>query len=406
MEPTHRQLDIVNDSQLLREADRCVKCGICLPHCPTYKLTLDEGDSPRGRIALIQGLVEGKLKSQRAERHIDRCLGCLACQKVCPSQVNYSTLLDGYRATRPIHGPTRLMLNLMSRLPYKGWAGAALGAYRFAGIRFLARRIGGARFRRIDDLMPPQTRLRRWPRVSRPTSSPQGRVALFTGCVGRVADRPALEAAITLLRRLNYEVAIPGDQGCCGAMHQHGGAPENADTMARQNRQAFQSGDYDAVIYLASGCGAQLVNQIDDTPVLEISQFLVRSHWPKDVSLGRLDCSVALHTPCSQKNQLQLGDTPHEILARIPGIQLRRLEEIDCCGAAGSYLLLQPEMSDRLQSRALDHLYACQPDVLATSNTGCALQLAAGIRKDGRKVRVVHPVELLLESVHKGDQGG
>ncbi|MCW8908788.1 MAG: (Fe-S)-binding protein [Sedimenticola sp.] len=396
----------MNDSHLLREADRCVKCGICLPHCPTYKLTLDEGDSPRGRIALIQGLVEGTLQSRRGEAHIDRCLGCLACQKACPSQVNYATLLDGYRATRPIPGRIRLMLHLISRLPYKWWAGAALRAYRLGGIRLLARRIGGASFRRIDDLMPPQSRPQSWRRTNRPISSSQGRVALFTGCVGRITDRPALEAAIALLKHLNYEVAIPDDQGCCGAMHQHGGAPERAAEMAEQNRQAFQDRDYDAVIYLASGCGAQLVNKISGIPVLEISQFLNRCHWPENISLGELDYSVALHTPCSQKHQLQLDDAPHEMLARIPGIQLHRLDEIDCCGAAGSYLLLQPEMSDRLQSRALAHLYSGHADILATSNTGCALQLAAGIRKSGRKIRVMHPVELILESVNKGGPGG
>ena len=396
----------MNDSHLLQEADRCVKCGICLPHCPTYKLTLDEGDSPRGRIALIQGIIEGRLESGRAEEHVARCLGCLACEAACPSQVRYGSLLDGYRATRPPPRSQRLVQYLISHLPYTSWAGIALWIYRFSGIRFLTRRLGGHRFRRIDNLMPPGARLQRWPVNNYPGSAPQGRVALFTGCVGRITDQTALEAAIAVLTRLGYEVAIPLEQHCCGAMHQHAGSLDRAAALAEKNRHAFPASKYDALIYLASGCGAQLVKQQYEIPTLEISQFLNQCQWPAGTSLGTLEQTVAVHIPCTLKHQLKLDNHTHQLLQRIPGIKLQQLDEIDCCGAAGSYLLQQPAMADRLLQQAMELTLSMQPDIITTSNTGCALQLASGVRQGGHNIRVMHPVELVLESLCSGAISG
>lgn len=385
---------------LLKEADRCVKCGICLPHCPTYNLTRDEGDSPRGRIALIQGLASGALNSDRALWHLDRCLGCLACQAACPSGVDYSRLIDGFRATRPTKRGERLVQHLVTRLPYQRWSRPGFWLYRHTGLRAVVHRLGGSRLRRLDQLLPERAAVGKWRARYAPTSPKQGRVGLFTGCAGRISDRPALDAAITVLTRLGYEVVVPGDQGCCGAMHQHTGDPGTAEAMARANQHAFDNRELDALVYLASGCGAQLSRQAFAAPAYEISQFLNRCHWPAACRLNPLDYSVGLHSPCTLRHQLKLADEPERLLRRIPALRLQRLDQIECCGAAGSYLLEQPEMADALGARAIAQVPLQELQYLATSNSGCALQLAGEIRKSGHPVRIVHPVELINASLN------
>ncbi|WP_260294369.1 (Fe-S)-binding protein [Sedimenticola hydrogenitrophicus] len=389
------------EETLLKEADRCVKCGICLPHCPTYTLTRDEGDSPRGRISLIQGIAGGHLDSAQANRHLDRCLSCLACQAACPSGVDYSQLIDGIRARRHKSRGERLAHHLITHLPYRSWSRLGLWLYRHTGIRPLLRTLGGRRFRRLDGLLPEHARVGSWRSSYPATTSRQGRVGLFTGCAGRISDRRALDAAIAVLTRLGFAVVVPDDQGCCGAMHQHTGEPQTAETMATINHKAFADKELDAVLYLASGCGTQLTELPLPAPVYEISQFLNRCHWPDDMRLNPVDGAVGLHSPCTLRHQLKLADEPEKLLLRIPGIRLIRLDQIQCCGAAGSYLLEQPEMSDALGARAIQQLPGQELQFLATSNSGCALQLARGLRQAGRKIRTVHPVELVEISLRE-----
>lgn len=389
-----------HNEPLLKEADRCVKCGICLPHCPTYSLMRDEGDSPRGRISLIQGIASGALDSKQASRHLDRCLGCLACQAVCPSAVNYGQLIDGFRATQDKSRRQRLTHSLITHLPYRRLGRIGLWLYRHSGIRPLLRTFGGGRFRRLDALLPDRARVGKWRQQYSPATPKQGRVGLFTGCAGRISDRQALDAAIAVLTRLGYEVIIPGNQGCCGAMHQHSGDPVTADAMALNNQQAFGDKGLDALIYLASGCGSQLIKQPLPIPVLEISQFLNRCHWPNDAVLHPMDCTVGLHAPCTLKHQLKLADEPENLLLRIPGIRLTCLDRIECCGAAGSYLLEQPMMADALGEQAIQQVPLQDLQVLATSNSGCVLQLASEIRKSGQAIRTVHPIELINTSLN------
>ena len=389
-----------HNEPLLKEADRCVKCGICLPHCPTYSLMRDEGDSPRGRISLIQGIASGALDSKQASRHLDRCLGCLACQAVCPSAVNYGQLIDGFRITQDKSRRQRLTHHLITRLPYRGWGRIGLWLYRHSGIRPLLRTLGGSRFRRLDNLLPDQASAGRWNQHYSPVTPKQGRVGLFTGCAGRISDRQALDAAVAVLTRLGYEVIIPGDQGCCGAMHQHSGDPVTAAAMAINNQQAFGEKGLDAIVYLASGCGTQLIKQPFTTPVYEVSQFLNHCCWPEDSVLSPMDCAVGLHSPCTLKHQLKLADEPEKLLLRIPGIRLIRLDRIECCGAAGSYLLEQPDMADALGARAIQQVPVQELQYLATSNSGCALQFTREIRKTGYPVKTVHPVELINNSLN------
>ncbi len=400
--------------QILEEADRCVKCGYCLPGCPTYGLARDEGESPRGRIALIQGLLTGRVDSPRLHTHLDHCLACLACETACPTGVQYGRLITMVRALQ--HNKSSLFrrilkrtgLRLLSRLPYSPTAVAMARLYQKIGLRWVVLRIGGTGIRRLDGLLPPLERPVPWSKfypAAGSLSEKRGRVGLFTGCIGRITDQPALEAAIRVLNRLGVEVAIPGGQGCCGAMHLHGGATEQAGRLAQQNRRAFAGQELDAIVSVASGCAAHLANYGEDgeklaAPIMDISHYLQGLRWPEELTIQPLKGRVALHTPCSLKNMPGDTDVPGQLLRRIPGIDLAPLAENGhCCGAAGSYLLTQPVIANALREEKLNALHKTEPEILVTSNTGCALHLAAGIRQADLSIEVLHPVELLARQM-------
>ena len=396
----------MNPKQILTEADRCVKCGLCLPHCPTYRLTRDEGDSPRGRVSLMQALVSGSLESPGLYRHLDRCLGCLACESACPSGVKYGTLIDAVRALQPdrISWFRRYRLHLISRLPYLKGSRSLLRLYQQSGLRRSMRKLGGSGFRRLDDLLPALAKNSRLVPLYRPNNTARGRVALFTGCIGQITDRPALLAAVRLLTRIGFEVCVPAKQTCCGALHQHNGEPAVARRLAAANRRAFNALELDAIVHVASGCGVQLLEyerlgEKLNAPVKDICTFLTATGLVEELRFSALERRVLLHHPCSSRRIPGAADGAARLLDRIPGIELQALPDTSCCGAAGSYLLLQPEMADRLRQGVVDQVgqHAC--DILATSNTGCALHLAAGLRAPNHGVEVMHPVQLLARQL-------
>ncbi|HIP53643.1 MAG TPA: 4Fe-4S dicluster domain-containing protein [Chromatiales bacterium] len=395
--------------QILEEADRCVKCGYCLPVCPTYLKMRNEAESPRGRIALIQGLLEGTLRdSPVLEGHLRRCLTCRACEPACPSGVRYGRIIDGARAlheshTYPIHRLfTAATLNLLTRpLPLRLGL-RLLDLYRRSGLGRISRGLLPKGLRRAERLSPPRLEMPQW-RQRYPASARRGRVALFTGCIGNLADQNALRAAIAVLNALGYDVEIPPDQGCCGAMHRHTGRPEAANQRVADNETAFDDDGLDAVIGVATACCAELREHAAfGDRVMEVTTFLSSLAWPSDLTLEPLAERVAVHEPCTRR--LIDGHAPdslYPLLQRIPQIDLQPLADNDiCCGAAGTYMLSQPEMADALRDDKLAALRRAGPRILLTSNTGCALHLAAGIRAAGLEVEVMHPVELLDRQLH------
>lgn len=389
----------MNRNQILREADRCVKCGLCLPHCPTYRLSRDEGDSPRGRIALIQALASGQVGGTALGKHLERCLGCLACQSACPSGVKYGFLIDAAKTLTPTRG--RLVRRAISWLPYRSWSAPLLRFFGGSGLRRLSRTIGGRRFRRLEQLMPPAGHLPGgWKRLYPAGTGSRGRVGLFTGCVGRLADHEALSSAIRVLNRLGLDVVVPENQGCCGALHLHNGDEARSESLAEQNLKAFNREEIDALLFLASGCGAHLAGMPFHAPVLEISRYLDDMEWPPDVALGSLEISVALHTPCSLRHHLKMPWAPENLLKRIPGVKLLKPVNPDCCGAAGSFLLQQPEIADSLRDASVSEIERMGVEYLATGNTGCAMHLASGLRESGADIKTVYPVQLIEMSMN------
>ncbi len=394
--------------QLLAEADRCVKCGYCLPHCPTYALKADEGESPRGRIALIQALTSGALNSKRLHLHLDSCLACRACEAACPSEVRYGQMITSARAiqrdgNRALGILDKTILHTLSHAPYSQSMSGLAGIYQKFGLASAANLLGGDNIARLNKLLPTHIETIPWKESYPAAGTTIGRVGLFTGCISRITDRTALDASIHILNRIGYEVIVPADQGCCGAMHMHSGDSGTANDMAGRNHAAFCGLDLDAIVGVASGCSAHIKEHSENdlsTLMTDISAFLGSIPEINRLKLKPLKKKVAIHTPCSMKNVLKQTAAPFRLLELIPEIEIVELPDNGlCCGAAGLYLIEHPQEADALRNDKIEGLKISQAEILITSNTGCALHLAAGIRANGMDVEVMHPVELLARQI-------
>jgi len=401
-----------------------VACGLCVPLCPTYRKSRNESDSPRGRVALMLALAKNDLPvSTSLESHLSLCLACRACERVCPSFVPYGDMIVSARAVlaaahrdtgrgRPLH---RLLLNGFIAKPANlRLLGRILRLYQVSGLQRLVRKSGLLKWLGLTELeanLPAIPGPQSFHGVYPAQGERKGRVALFTGCVAALADPETLRATIRLCNLLGYDVEVPPKQNCCGALHLHSGDPDAATQLMRRNIEIFSGDGTEALITAASGCGATLSEygrHVPDDPaarsfsgkVLDISRFLAEHGWPENLAFKPLPKRIAVHDPCTLANVLHGQDKPHALLKKIPGAEIVPLPENHlCCGAAGTYHLTQPDMAHRLRADKIEHLRRLAPDVLATSNIGCALYLAAGIREAGMNIEVVHPVALLARQV-------
>lgn len=405
-------------SEITREAAKCVACGLCLPLCPTYTLLRDEAESPRGRLALMLALARNDLPtSAKLELHLARCLGCRACEKVCPSNVGYGMALDAARAllgSRHAAGTgsasrSVMLVQWLAEKPARmRILGKFLRLYQWSGLQWLLRKsrllrlagLGG-----LDGAIPKFTLAKKLTGVSPAPGKTKGRITLFTGCQADMADAPVLVAATRLLTRLGYEVQIPPAQGCCGALHLHDGQMTKATDLMRRNLAAFANGS-DAIVSVSSGCAAMLGEygkyMADESAkrfsgrVMDISQFLAGLDWPENIAFEPLPRRIAVHNPCTLTHVLRQEENPYKLLKRIPGAEIIPLPENNvCCGAAGTYHMTQAPIAEQLRAPKIGHLQRLAPDFLVTSNSGCATFLAAGLREAGLAVEVVHPVTLI-----------
>lgn len=389
-------------------ADRCVKCGLCLPHCPTYALARNEGDSPRGRISLMQGLATGELEvSPALLGHLDRCLVCRTCERVCPAEVPFGQLIDAARGGLAERGQlgarsARLSAWVLGRRPVSRFLARCLQLARQTGLLWLAARIGPTSVRRLVARVPKSTRP--WKSGSVPASASQkDAVMLFTGCLAPLIDAETLDDACRVLSAMGFEVACDSRQTCCGALHLHSGAPKEAAALALQN-QAALAGSSAPVIGLASACTATLSEyglllDGDRTLADRVHDIIawIADHADRLPALAlpqALACVV--HAPCTLRNVLQGHERLGPILARIRHLDWRPLDPPhSCCGAAGSYMLSQPALSDTLAAEQLAGLQANPPDFLLSSNIGCALHLQAAAAELRLDLRVIHPISLI-----------
>jgi glycolate dehydrogenase iron-sulfur subunit len=396
----------------LAEADLCVKCGLCLPHCPTYLDSRQEGDSPRGRIALMQGLATGQLQmTPRLEMHLDGCLACRACERVCPAKVPYGSLLDAGRALMGRAQPRRLRTTAaLSMVLTSGGLRRSLALllwlYQRSGLQALlrgTRLLGRSRLARLESLLPSLP----FPRSMRLAAAAGGTwVELFVGCVGDIAERAVAEDAARLLAACGVQARINPGQTCCGAIDQHGGRTAAAAALAQRNLGAL-AGEA-PVLALASGCAATLLDYPLLVPGAAARGFAKRVRDPGRFLLEHgaalrfkpLRARAALHLPCTLRNAVGEITAWKTLLQRIPELELVELApRTECCGAAGAYFVERPEAADRMLEPKLAAARELAPDLVLSPNVGCSLHLAAGLRREGLRTEVLHPLRLLARQL-------
>ena len=410
--------------QLLRyKADQCVKCGLCLPHCPIYRLTKHEADSPRGRIALIEAIANDKLKlSPSLHQHLNRCLSCKACEAACPAKVEYGEIIDlarielhenyqvsriarlaGKTASAILTGPQRRIRQFgrFVRLYQGSWIRKLL---KSSGI------LGAIGMTRLESVVPEQT----LPPLNPPSSTHQPTLHLFRGCTGELFDTATLNAAIKLLEALGESIGIPEKQSCCGAISLHGG--DQASTLkTMQNNLAVFSNDNLPIVYIATGCGAVLEeyktafkddekwsrqSQAFSSRAAEVCDYLINHPELDKLRFKPLNRRVAVHTPCSLRNMLKRDGSLFSLLERIGQLEAVPLSTNHlCCGAAGTFMLEQPELSNALRQVKLEDIQSLKPDLVVSSNIGCLLHLQAGLSETGSNLRIIHPIVLLAEQL-------
>ncbi|HLH96968.1 MAG TPA: glycolate oxidase subunit GlcF [Xanthobacteraceae bacterium] len=410
--------EVAESERILRT---CVHCGFCTATCPTYVLGGDELDSPRGRIYLIKDMLENDRRpTPELVKHVDRCLSCLACMTTCPSGVHYMHLVDharvrieeSYRRPRRDRWLRTVLARILPNdtqlrwaLRLARWARPLAGLFAACGFAPIAAML------RLAPARLPQRGSAQRQRVFAAEGERRGRVALLTGCVGPVLRPSINQAAISLLTRHGIEVVLASGQGCCGAVAHHLGRQHEALAAARANIDAWSNelgaGGLDAILVTASGCGTMVKDygfmlrgdsayaaKAERITALarDISEYLTgldmsRASGPASAMKGLV---VAYHAACSLQHGQKIGHQPKELLCKMGFVVKDVPEEHLCCGSAGTYNILQPDIAKRLRDRKVRNIEGVAPDVIAAGNIGCITQIAAGTR-----IPVVHTVELI-----------
>jgi glycolate dehydrogenase iron-sulfur subunit len=378
--------------------DACTHCGFCLPTCPTYgPLGQMEADSPRGRIWLMRGLADGTMTANASVvEHIDRCLGCMACVTACPSGVRYDLLIEQTREVieaeydRPA-GDWLLRTLVFSVFPHPRRLRAALALAPLAEV------VPG-QLRALGDLAPPWRSRERPPEVTPAVGETRGRVGLLTGCVQSVVFGDVNAATARVLSGEGFEVVTPRGQACCGALHLHAGRREEGKRRANALGDRFRAAGVDAIVVNAAGCGSHLKEAGLDVRVVDVNELLAEAE--QRAKRHPLDVRVAFQDSCHLFHAQGIRVEPRELLDGVPGLErLEPPEQAICCGSAGIYNLTQPEAARELGDRKAAHVLATGAAVYASANPGCLVQVSAALRRAGRPLAALHPIELLDASL-------
>ncbi len=423
----------MNEDELLN----CMRCGFCLPTCPTYiESGYQESHSPRGRIALMKAVVDGLIEpDEDFERSLELCLGCRACEPVCPSGVNYGHLLEDARDLINQNKKFSLPVRAVRKAVFQGLfphqnrmrqLTGLIGFYQRSGIQTIARRIGFlsllpeslATMEKVLPNVPTMKEMKNRPSQLPAIGDLNYRVGFFSGCLMDTMFMPTNDATMKLLQLAGCEIVIPKDQACCGALHGHSGEKASAKELAKRNIQAFEDLNTDFIITNAGGCGAFLLDYdhlLKDDPkwrdrakaftekIKDISEILVAVRFHEKVELEVPEQIVTYQDSCHLRNVMKTASAPRTLLKAIKGVEYREMKDADrCCGSAGIYNIVETEMSMKM----LDYKMVQAKDTFAativTANPGCLLQMKLGIERESltTKARAVHIVDLLLEAVN------
>lgn len=415
---------------------QCMHCGLCLPTCPTYDATKLERNSPRGRISLMRAIADGRLEPTKAfADEMYFCLGCLACMTACPAGVNYAELFEHARAEAEQSGvlkrPERTLLRAFTlrwlfmdqhRLQMVGFA---MRLYQQLGLQSLLRGSGilnllPRRLRELEAMTPPVQ-----PEFSSEMINPvtpaigprKYRVAVLTGCAQDIIFSDVNRDTVEVLARNGCEVVTPPDQLCCGSLHAHNGEWELAQQLARKQIDQFPPEKFDAIITNAAGCGSHLKHyakllehdaayqrraELWDSKLKDVHEWLAQIGIVPPDTTGMPVQLVTYHEACHLCHGQKITAQPRQVLRAIPNLKLVELPESTwCCGSAGIYNLIQPEMAGELLERKLKQIKSTRASVVATGNPGCLLQILNGACSQNLPLRVVHPITLLAEAYRK-----
>ena len=421
---------------------QCMHCGMCLPTCPTYDATKLERNSPRGRIALMRAIADERLSPTKAfADEMYFCLGCLACMTACPAGVNYAELFEHARAeaeqANVLKSPRRTLIRsftlrwLFMDLSRLHMVGLAMRLYQQLGLQALLRRSGILKLfpKRLRELesMTPQVQPKFSAELIDPVTPAVGerkyRVAMLTGCAQDLIFSDVNRDTVEVLARNHCEVVTPPEQQCCGSLHAHNGEWELAQRLARRQIDQFPPDRFDAIITNAAGCGSHLKHYAKllagdpvyegrahawDAKVRDIHEWLVEiGIQPPPARAGVPARTVTYHEACHLCHGQKITAQPRQVLNSIPDVELAELPESTwCCGSAGIYNLIQPEMAGELLERKVKHIQSTGASIVATGNPGCLLQIQNGCNRAVPHVQVVHPVSLLAEAYRRSEANG
>ncbi|MEH7306128.1 (Fe-S)-binding protein [Neobacillus drentensis] len=422
----------MNEDELLN----CMRCGFCLPTCPTYiESGYKESHSPRGRIAMMKAVVDGLVEpDEDFERSLELCLGCRACEPVCPSGVKYGHLLEEARdiihQNKSFSLPTRVVRKTVFEglFPHpnrmRNLTGL-IGFYQRSGIQTISRKIGFlgllpeslVTIEKVLPKVPTLKEMKNRPEHLSPIGNQLHRVAFFSGCLMDTMFLKTNDATCKLLQLAGCEIVIPQNQTCCGALHGHSGEKEGSKELAKRNIKAFEDLNVDFIITNAGGCGAFLIDYdhlLKDDPewkdrakkfaekIMDVSEILVSVGFPKKVKLELPNQIITYQDSCHLRNVMKTASGPRLLLQSIKGVVYKEMKEADrCCGSAGIYNIIESEMSMKMLDYKMVQAKNTQAATIVTANPGCLLQMKVGIEKEGlsEKMRGIHIVDLLLEAV-------
>lgn len=383
-------------NELIVEADRCVACGLCLPHCPTYRKTGSEADSPRGRIQLMRAVAQDILPNNaRFQEHIDLCLSCRSCETACPNSVNYGALADTARA---LFIPKKSLWLSMAK-PFIRYRHLQ---YAFTWSVWLIQQFNlGSLLQRLipaAKLLPAVDRPVAWNTIYPAIASGRkGAVSLFLGCAGNALDSQTLKASIYVLNKIGFDVHIPAQQTCCGSIARQMGDTNEATKLVALNQSSFNQNI--PLLSTASGCGAGLQDYMPQHNIQDISTFLISCDW-MNTEIAALNQRIHVQDPCTLRNVQHGHQAVYTLLKKIPGADIQALAgNSQCCGGAGTYMLTNSNMASNLRNDKLSAVKASNTVILATSNIGCSLHIADGLREQNLSVSVQHPIQIIARQM-------